>query len=73
MDYFVGYGQKHAAALLKLTFSKTAVNVGDASWCGVCEVQRQEAISRAGKMSIQGFQLKLSAALRIYVAILGER
>lgn len=29
------------------------------------EQQRQEAISRAGKMSIQGMQLKLSAALRI--------
>jgi len=69
----VGYGQKYSPALLKLTFSKTAVNMGDASWCGVCEVQLHEAISRAGKMSIQGTQLKLSAALRIYVAILGER
>ncbi len=29
------------------------------------EEQRQEAISRAGKMSIQGLQLKLSAVLRI--------
>jgi serine/threonine-protein kinase HipA len=29
------------------------------------EQQRQEAISRAGKMSIQGLQLKLSAVLRI--------
>lgn len=29
------------------------------------EQQRQEAISRAGKMSIQGIQLKLSAVLRI--------
>ena len=29
------------------------------------EQQRQEAISRAGKMSLQGLQLKLSAALRI--------
>ena len=29
------------------------------------EQQRQEAISRAGKMSIQGVQLKLSAVLRI--------
>src|SRR4051812_35276570 len=27
--------------------------------------QRQEAINRAGKMSIQGLQLKLSAVLRI--------
>jgi len=27
--------------------------------------QRQEAISRAGKMSVQGLQLKLSAVLRI--------
>ena len=29
------------------------------------EQQRQEAISRAGKMSVQGLQLKLSAVLRI--------
>jgi len=29
------------------------------------EQQRQEALNRAGKMSIQGLQLKLSAALRI--------
>src|SRR5712671_3749928 len=29
------------------------------------EQQRQEAINRAGKMSIQGLQLKLSAVLRI--------
>src|SRR5205085_6844224 len=29
------------------------------------EEQRREAISRAGKMSIQGLQLKLSAVLRI--------
>ena len=29
------------------------------------EQQRQEAISRAGKMSIQGLQLKLSTVLRI--------
>jgi serine/threonine-protein kinase HipA len=29
------------------------------------EQQRQEAISRAGKMSVQGIQLKLSAVLRI--------
>jgi serine/threonine-protein kinase HipA len=29
------------------------------------ELQRQEAINRAGKMSVQGLQLKLSAVLRI--------
>ena len=29
------------------------------------EQQRQEAINRAGKISIQGLQLKLSAVLRI--------
>ncbi len=29
------------------------------------EQQRQEAISRTGKMSVQGLQLKLSAVLRI--------
>jgi hypothetical protein len=37
-NYFVGYGKKHADALLSFS-SATASKVADASWCGVCEVE----------------------------------
>jgi len=37
-DYFIGYGMKHATALLEFS-SSTAANVKDASWCGVCDVE----------------------------------
>ena len=39
--YFVGYGDKHARALLVFS-SPTAAQVRDASWCGVCEVEYAE-------------------------------
>jgi hypothetical protein len=42
MDYFVGYGEKHAHALIKFPSSATAAKVHDASWCGVCEVHYAE-------------------------------
>jgi hypothetical protein len=40
-EYFVGYGKKNRTSLLD---SKTAsaVNVSDASWCGVCEIEYVE-------------------------------
>jgi hypothetical protein len=40
-DYYVGYGEKHARALL-IASSPTAADVRDASWCGVCEVDYAE-------------------------------
>jgi hypothetical protein len=40
-DYYVGYGEKHARALL-IASSPTAAHVRDASWCGVCEVNYAE-------------------------------
>jgi len=40
-DNFVGYGEKHARALLIMS-SPTAANVHDATWCGICEVQYVE-------------------------------
>jgi hypothetical protein len=40
-DYFLGYGDKHARALLTFS-SATAANVREASWCGICEVEYAE-------------------------------
>ena len=40
-EYYVGYGKKHADALLAFS-SATAAIVHDASWCGVCEVEYAE-------------------------------
>ena len=37
----MGYGKKHADALLAFS-SATAAIVHDASWCGVCEVEYAE-------------------------------
>lgn len=40
-DYYLGYGEKHARALL-IDSSQTAANVHNATWCGVCEVEYAE-------------------------------
>jgi hypothetical protein len=40
-EYYLGYGKKHADALLAFS-STTAAIVHDASWCGVCEVEYAE-------------------------------
>jgi hypothetical protein len=35
--YFIGYGKKHADALLS-SATTTAADIQDASWCGVCTI-----------------------------------